>query len=285
MMEIHCKECGGNKFARREEMYICTGCGREYSAFEVIELTDDVISNQKTFESKKGSITENTKDFHPKKPLSYYESAFKRNPNDFNAQLNIIYLKADKAKVTEIIPYIRKMTNISPKILKSIRDSQMDEDKEMEAIWEVGGVFQITAVTFKNSGDANTRKMANDAYAQRVNKEWYLRILELTKLFFTFGDDLERVFDGKYNDLAVNSYKTGIWYYLDIIKLAEDQEVHIKKIRNYEEKIRLVEPDFEELFNRIAVNEEGILLWKIIVQKLAFLFFLSFHKMNLKFSF
>lgn len=66
MMEIHCKECGGNKFARREEMYICTGCGREYSAFEVIELTDDVISNQKTFESKKGSITENTKDFHPK---------------------------------------------------------------------------------------------------------------------------------------------------------------------------------------------------------------------------
>ena len=152
-MEIHCKECGGNKFARREEMYICTGCGREYSAFEVIELTDDVISNQKTFESKKGSITENTKDFHPKKPLSYYESAFKRNPNDFNAQLNIIYLKADKAKVTEIIPYIRKMTNISPKILKSIRDSQMDEDKEMEAIWEVGGVFQITAVTFKNSGD------------------------------------------------------------------------------------------------------------------------------------
>ena len=258
MMEIHCKECGGNKFARREEMYICTGCGREYSAFEVIELTDDVISNQKTFESKKGSITENTKDFHPKKPLSYYESAFKRNPNDFNAQLNIIYLKADKAKVTEIIPYIRRMTNISPKILKSIRDSQMDEDKEMEAIWEVGGVFQITAVTFKNSGDANTRKMANDAYAQRVNKEWYLRILELTKLFFTFGDDLERVFDGKYNDLAVNSYKTGIWYYLDIIKLAEDQEVHIKKIRNYEEKIRLVEPDFESRLDlKVGKNKES----------------------------
>ena len=255
MMEIHCKECGGNKFARREEMYICTGCGREYSAFEVIELTDDVISNQKTFESKKGSITEKTKDFHPKKPLSYYESAFKRNPNDFNAQLNIIYLKADKAKVTEIIPYIRKMTNISPKILKSIRDSQMDEDKEMEAIWEVGGVFQITAVTFKNSGDANTRKMANDAY---VNKEWYLRILELTKLFFTFGDDLESVFDGKYNDLAVNSYKTGIWYYLDIIKLAEDQEVHIKKIRNYEEKIRLVEPDFESRLDlKVGKNKES----------------------------
>ncbi|MCI5737283.1 MAG: hypothetical protein MR277_04630 [Methanobrevibacter ruminantium] len=38
--------------------------------------------------------------------------------------MNIIYLKADKAKITEIIPYIRKMTNISPKILKSIRDSQ-----------------------------------------------------------------------------------------------------------------------------------------------------------------
>ena len=258
MMEIHCKECGGNKFARKEEMYICTSCGREYSAFEVIELTDDVISDQKTFESKKGSITEKTKDFHPKKPLSYYESALKRNPDDFNAQLNIIYLRADKAKVTEIIPYIRKMTNISPKILKSIRDSHLDEEKEMEAIWEVGGVFQITAVTFKNSGDANTRKMANDAYAQRVNKEWYLRILELTKLFFTFGDDLERVFDGKYKDLAINSYKTGIWYYLDIIKLAEDQEVHIKKIRNYEEKIRLVEPDFESRLDlKVGKNKES----------------------------
>lgn len=259
MMEIHCKDCGGNKFARKEEMYICTGCGREYSAFEVIELTDDVISDQKTFESKKGSITEKTKDFHPKKPLSYYESTLKRNPDDFNAQLNIIYLKAEKAKVTEIIPHIRKMINISPKILKSIRDSHLDEDKEMEAIWEVSGVFQITAVTFKNSEDSNTRKMANDAYAQRVNKEWYLRILELTKLFFTFGDDLERVFDGKYNELAINSYKTGIWYYLDIIKLAEDQEVHIKKIRHYEEKIRLAEPDFESKLDiKVGKNKESL---------------------------
>lgn len=259
-MEIHCKECGSNKFARKEEMYICTSCGREYSAFEVIELTDNVISDQKTFESKKGSITEKTKDFHPKKPLSYYEAALKRNPNDYNVQLNIIYLKADHAKVTEIIPYIRKMINISPKILKSIKDSNLTDEKEMEAIWEVGGAFQITAVTFKNSGDANRRKMANDAYAQRVNKEWYLRILELTKLFFTFGDDLERFFDGKYEELAVNSYKTGIWYYLDIIKLADDQDVHIKKIRYYEEKIRLVEGDFESKLDiKVAKNKESFL--------------------------
>ena len=258
MMEIHCKDCGSNKFARQEEMYICTGCGREYSAFEVIELTDDVISDQKTFESKKGSITEKTKKFHPKKPLSYYESALKRNPDDYNAQLNIIYLRAEKAKVTEIIPYIRKMINISPKILKSIKDSNLNDEKEMEAIWEVGGAFQITAVTFKNSGNANTRKMTNDAYAQRVNKEWYLRILELTKLFFTFGDDLERFFDGKYEELAVNSYKTGIWYYLDIIKLADDQDVHIKKIRHYEEKIRLVEGDFESKLDiKVAKNKES----------------------------
>ena len=258
MMEIHCKDCGGNKFARKEEMYICTTCGREYSAFEVIELTDDVISDQKTFESKKGSITEKTKDFHPKKPLSYYESALKRNPEDYNAQLNIIYLSAEKAKVTEIIPYIRKMINTSPKILKSIKDSHLTEEKEMEAIWEVGGVFQITAVTFKNLGDSNTRKMANDAYAQRVNKEWYLRILELTKLFFTFGDDLERIFNGKYEELSINSYKTGIWYYLDIIKLADDQDVHIKKIRHYEEKIRLVEPDFESKLDlKVGNNKES----------------------------
>lgn len=258
MMEIHCKDCGCSKFARKEAMYVCTSCGREYSAFEVIELTDDVISDQKTFESKKASITEKTKDFHPKKPLSYYETALKRNPEDYNAQLNIIYLKADKAKVTEIIPYIRKMINISPKILKSIKDSHLDEDKEMEAIWEVSGVFQITAVTFKNSEDSNTRKMTNDAYVQRVNKEWYLRILELTKLFFTFGDDLEGFFDGKYGELSINSYKTGIWYYLDIIKLADDQDVHIKKIRHYEEKIRLVEGDFESKLDiKVGKNKES----------------------------
>ena len=257
-MEIHCKDCGGKEFARKEEMYICTGCGREYSAFEVIELTDDVISDQRTYQSKKGSITEKTRDFHPKKPLTYYESALKRNPDDFNAQLNIIYLNAEKAKVTEIIPYIRKMINLSPKILKSIKDSHLDEDKEMEAIWEVSGAFQITAATFKNSGDSNARKMNNDAYAQRVNKEWYLRILELTKLFFTLGDDLERIFEGKYEELAVNSYKTGIWYYLDIIKLADDQDVHINKIKHYEEKIRLVEPDFESKLDiKVGKNKES----------------------------
>ena len=257
-MEIHCKDCGGNKFDRKEEMYICTSCGREYSAFEVIELTDDVISDQRTYQSKKGSITEKTRDFHPKKPLTYYESALKRNPDDFNAQLNIIYLNAEKTKVTEIIPYIRKMINLSPKILKSIKDSHLDEDKEMEAIWEVSGAFQITAATFKNSGDSNARKMNNDAYAQRVNKEWYLRILELTKLFFTFGDDLERIFFFMYGDLSMNSYKTGIWYYLDIIKLAEDQDVHIKKIKHYEEKIRLIEPEYESKLNlKVSENKNS----------------------------
>ena len=259
-MEIHCKDCGGKEFARKEEMYICTGCGREYSAFEVIELTDDVISDQRTYQSKKGSITEKTRDFHPKKPLTYYESALKRNPDDFNAQLNIIYLNAEKTKVTEIIPYIRKMINLSPKILKSIKDSHLDEDKEMEAIWEVSGAFQITAATFKNSGDSNARKMNNDAYAQRVNKEWYLRILELTKLFFTFGDDLERIFEDKYEDLSINSYKTGIWYYLDIIKLADDQDIHIKKIRHYEEKIRLAEHDYESKLDlKVAKNKDSFL--------------------------
>lgn len=259
-MEIHCKDCGGKEFARKEEMYICTSCGREYSAFEVIELTDDVISDQRTYQSKKGSITEKTRDFHPKKPLTYYESALKRNPDDFNAQLNIIYLNAEKAKVTEIIPYIRKMINLSPKILKSIKDSHLDEDKEMEAIWEVSGAFQITAATFKNSGDSNARKMNNDAYAQRVNKEWYLRILELTKLFFTFGDDLERIFEDKYEDLSINSYKTGIWYYLDIIKLADDQDIHIKKIRHYEEKIRLAEHDYESKLDlKVAKNKDSFL--------------------------
>ena len=102
------------------------------------------------------------------------------------------------------------------------------------------------------------RSMANDAYAQRVNKEWYLRILELIKLFFTFGDDLERFFDGKYEELSINSYKTGIWYYLDIINLADDQEVHINKIRHYEEKIRLVEPDFESKLDiKVGKNKES----------------------------
>ena len=174
--------------------------------------------------------------------------------------LYIIYLNAEKAKVTEIIPYIRKMINLSPKILKSIRDSHLDDDREMEAIWEVGGAFQITAVTFKNSGDSNTRKMANDAYVQRVNKEWYLRILELTKLFFTFGDDLERIFNGKYEELSMNSYKTGIWYYLDIIKLADDQDIHIKKIRHYEEKIRLAEHDYESKLDlKVAKNKDSFL--------------------------
>ncbi len=86
----------------------------------------------------------------------------------------------------------------------------------------------------------------------------------MTKLFFTFGDDLERVFDGKYNDLAVNSYKTGIWYYLDIIKLAEDQEVHIKKIRNYEEKIRLVEPDFESRLDLKVGKNKGSFFGRLL---------------------
>ena len=258
-MEIHCKDCGGKDFARKEEMYVCSRCGREYSAFEVIELTEDVISDQKTYQSKKGSITEKTKDFHPKKSLSYYESALKRNPDDFNAQLNIIYLNAEKAKVTEIIPNIRKMTNLSPKILKSIKDSHLNDEKEMEAIWEVSGAFQITAATFKNLGDSNARKMVNDAYAQRVNKEWYLRILELTTLFFTFGDDLERIFEDKYEDLSINSHKTGIWYYLDIIKLAEDPDAHIKKIRHYEEKIRLIEPDYEsKLGLKVSKNKDSL---------------------------
>ena len=100
--------------------------------------------------------------------------------------------------------------------------------------------------------------MANDAYVQRVNKEWYLRILELTKLFFTFGDDLERIFNGKYEELSMNSYKTGIWYYLDIIKLAEDQDVHIKKIKHYEEKIRLIEPEYESKLNlKVSENKNS----------------------------
>jgi hypothetical protein len=47
---------------------------------------------------------------------------------------------------------------------------------------------------------------------------------------------------------------------LDIIKLADDQDVHIKKIRHYEEKIRLVEPDFESKLDlKVGKNKESFL--------------------------
>ena len=58
--------------------------------------------------------------------------------------------------------------------------------------------------------------------------------------------------------MVVNSYKTGIWYYLDIIKLADNQDVHIKKIRHYEDKIRLIEPDFESKLDlKVSENKSS----------------------------
>ena len=94
MRELHCIDCGGNDFIRREEIYLCASCGREYSALDLIELTEDNKVEQKTLKTKKGSITEKSKNHHPKKSLSHYESRLKRNSNDWEALFNTVDRKS-----------------------------------------------------------------------------------------------------------------------------------------------------------------------------------------------
>ena len=43
MKELHCKVCGSANIVRKDEIYICESCNKEYSALEIIQLTEDEV--------------------------------------------------------------------------------------------------------------------------------------------------------------------------------------------------------------------------------------------------
>lgn len=256
MKELHCKVCGSANIVRKDEAYVCGSCGKEYSALEIIQLTeDDIEAEHKTLKLSKGSITEKSKDFHKIKPLPYYENLLKTNPNDWQGHFFVVYLKAQKAEINEIIPSISKLINASHKSLKLIKENIKGKEKQMEALMEISGAFQIIAATFKNTNAVN--KPNNQALINRTNKEWILRVEHLTKMFYSFGDEVKDLFGEDFEFIYLNSWKTAVWYNLDIIELSDNKEAHINKIKEYELKIKNEEDEYDsKLESRYGINIE-----------------------------
>lgn len=244
MKELHCKVCGSANIVRKDEIYICESCNKEYSALEIIQLTeDDIETEHKTLKLSKGSIAEKSKDFHKVKPLSYYENISRTNPNNWEGHFFVVYLKAQKAQINEIIPSISKMINASHKSLKLIKENIKSPEKQMEALMEISGAFQIIAATFKNTN--TNMKTNNEALINRTNKEWILRVEHLTRMFYSFGDEVKELFGEDFNLIYLNSWKTGVWYNLDIVPLSDNKEAHINKIKEYELKIKKEEEEYD----------------------------------------
>ena len=193
MKELHCKLCGSGNIIRKDETYICEACNKEYSAMEIIQLTeDDIEEEHKTLKLTKGSIAEKSRDFHKVKSLSYYENLLKANPDDWQGQFFVVYLNAQNAGINDIIPSISRLINASHKSLKLIKENVESSQKQMEALMEISGAFQIIAATFKNTN--SNKKTDNEALIARTNKEWVLRVEHLAKMFYSFGDEVKDMF-------------------------------------------------------------------------------------------
>ena len=244
MKELHCKVCGSANIVRKDEVYICESCNKEYSALEIIQLTeDDIETEHKTLKLNKGSIAEKSRRFHKVKSLSYYENLLKTNPNDWQGHFYVVYLNAQKAQINEIIPSISKLINASRKSLKLIKENIESPEKQMEALMQISGAFQIIAATYKNTNALN--KTDNEALINRTNKEWTLRVEQLTKMFYSFGDEVKDLFGDDFEFIYLNSWKTGVWYNLDIVPLSDNKEAQINKIKEYELKIKKEDEEYD----------------------------------------
>lgn len=256
MKELHCKLCGSGNIIRKDETYICASCNKEYSAMEIIQLTeDDIEEEHKTLKLTKGSIAEKSRDFHKVKSLSYYENLLKANPDDWQGQFFVVYLNAQNAEINDIIPSISKLINASHKSLKLIKENVESSQKQMEALMEISGAFQIIAATFKNTN--SNKKTDNEALIARTNKEWVLRVEHLAKMFYSFGDEVKDMFGEDFKLIYLNSWKTAVWYNLDIVSLSANKEAQINKIKEYELKIKKEDEEYDsKLESKYGINIE-----------------------------
>ena len=212
MKVFTCEMCGSNGLAKRGDVYVCKGCGTEYSVEDAKrQMTEVEASAPSTAVAPAPAPAE------PEKPVSdelknlyelarraksmdnsegaakYYEMILIKDPSSWEANFYTVYYKSMSCRIADIASAAIAVKNCIGVTMELIRDNVSDEDERLNAVmtvkedaYAIAGMLSSAAQNHYNGIDFSIR------YNYRT--EYLSRTIAAESIYGEVCDQLIRVF-------------------------------------------------------------------------------------------
>lgn len=254
MKALQCEMCGSQDLVKDGGVFVCQSCGTKYTVEEakrmMVEGTVDVKGTVKvdTSDELKNlyEIARRAKDSNnSENAAKYYDMILVKDPSSWEANYYVVYFKSINCKIAGIQSAGMDMANCQKSVVKLIKENESDETLLKAALAEIS--LRNTLISSMLFEAARNHYIGIDASIQyNYTQEYIYNAFASAQIMYTFGDEVETQFEGKFSDLAIQGWKGGIDIHKQYVKYLQDKVANIKTIKSYGDKIRKYDAEYKD---------------------------------------
>lgn len=246
MKALQCEMCGSQDLVKDGGVFVCQSCGTKYTVEEakkmMVEGTVDVKGTVKVDTSdelknlyeiaRRAKEAENSDN-----AAKYYDMILIKDPGSWEANYYVVYFKSMGCKIAEIWSAASDMANCQSSVVQLIKDNETDETLQKAALEEIS--LRNTMISSMLFNAAKSHYEGIDASIQHnFIQEYCNNASSSAQIMYNFGDEVEAKFEGKYSDISISAWKSGIGIHKEYVKYLENKEMNINLVNSYGDKIR-----------------------------------------------
>ncbi len=246
MKALQCEMCGSQDLVKDGGVFVCQSCGTKYTVEEakrmMVEGTVDVKGTVKvdTSDELKNlyEIARRAKDAeNSDNAAKYYDMILIKDPGSWEANYYVVYFKSMGCKIAEIWSAASDMANCQSSVVQLIKDNETDETLQKAALEEIS--LRNTMISSMLFNAAKSHYEGIDSSIQHnFIQEYCNNASSSAQIMYNFGDEVDAKFEGKYSDISISAWKSGIGIHKEYVKYLENKEMNINLINSYGDKIR-----------------------------------------------
>lgn len=252
MKALQCEMCGSQDLVKDGGVFVCQSCGTKYTVEEakkmMVEGTVDVKGTVKvdTSDELKNlyEIARRAKDANNSaNAAKYYDMILVKDPSSWEANYYVVYFKAMGCKIAEIWSAATSLVNCQESVIGLIKEKVSDKDQQKVALNEIlTRNMSISSMLF--SAAQSHYESIDSSIQLNYLQEYCNNVSSATQIMYTFGDEVDSVFNGEFSDISIQSWKSGISKHKQYVKYLQDKDGNINLINKYGDKIRKYDSSF-----------------------------------------
>lgn len=152
MNAIMCELCGSNDVVKQGDYFVCQHCGTKYTLEDARKLIGTVKIDSSDELDSLFILARRAKDEgNIENAQKYYDMIIIKNPNSWEAQFYSIYYKCAQCMVDQIEDASFSLANCLENVMKLIKNSVNDEQKQIEAINEIRTQCAAIVTVYSNA--------------------------------------------------------------------------------------------------------------------------------------
>ena len=264
MKALQCEMCGSQDLVKDGGVFVCQSCGTKYTAEEakkmMVEGTVDVKGTVKVdtsdelknlYEIARRAKNSNNSD----NAVKYYDMILVKDPNSWEANFYTTYYQVMNCKIAEIASAANKMANCEESVLQLIKKGV--DDNEQSKIFQEIYVKLHHIANMLYSSAIQTHNERDASYKAKYEPEVYNRTMASINILYTYGSQLEKLFEGKFSLIAVKAWKDAISMHKDIVRYSKKISNDEKTIKSFSTLIQKYDQSYKAPF--ILTNKKQ---WK-----------------------